>query len=228
MQKDKNLKHQEQEIQFLKEELNQMWRLVISQLEKAKQSLLNNDSELAREVVSLEKRVNAFELKNDSNCENYIALYSPVAVDLRFVLSIMKISITLERIGDFAAGIARHVIDAGCHKTDKKLIEELEMEKMFAVLLGMLSDSFVLLQSESTNTAGKILSKDRAVNEIYGQSFQKITGYLQKNPAEILCGLKLMLLIRKMERIGDHCSNIIEELVFYVEAKVLKHKGKEE
>lgn len=228
MQKDKNLKHQEREIQFLKEELNQMWRLVISQLEKAKQSLLNNDSELAREVVSLEKRVNAFELKNDSNCENYIALYSPVAVDLRLVLSIMKISITLERIGDFAAGIARHVIDEECHQTDKKLVEELEMEKMFSVLLGMLSDSFVLLQSENTHTAGKILSKDQAVNEIYGQSFQKIAGYLQENPAELLCGLKLMLLMRKMERIGDHCSNIIEELVFYVEAKVLKHKDKEE
>ena len=71
------MKHTEREMLALREEVNQMWKLVISQLEKAKQSFLNGDVELAREIVSREKRVNAFELKIDSDCENYIALYSP-------------------------------------------------------------------------------------------------------------------------------------------------------
>ena len=92
------MKQNEIEIQFLKDEINEMWRLVISQVEKAKKSLLNNDVELALEIISLEKRVDAFELKIDSNCEHYIALYSPVAIDLRLVLSIMKISITLNEL----------------------------------------------------------------------------------------------------------------------------------
>ena len=79
-----------------------MWVLVLSQLRNAKSALVNSDSDLARVVISLEKRVNAFELKIDSDCENYIALFSPVAIDLRLVLSILKINKTLERIGDFA------------------------------------------------------------------------------------------------------------------------------
>ncbi|GAB1415518.1 phosphate signaling complex protein PhoU [Paludibacter sp.] len=222
------MKHNEQEIKVLKDEINQMWRLVISQLEKSRQALLNNNVELAFEIVSMEKRVNAFELNIESNCENYIALYSPVAIDLRLVLSIMKISITLERIGDFADGIARHVIERDCSNVDKKLVEELEIEKMFDILINMITDSFVALNSENTKTSGRILAKDEEVNAIYHKSFQRLDEYLQKNPQEILCGLKLMLLIRKMERIGDHCSNIVEEIVFYIEAKVLKHKGKME
>src|SRR5574344_1382647 len=104
------MKHTEREMKLLRDEINEMWRLVLSQLEKAKQSFLHSDIELAREVVSREKRVNAFELKIDSDCENYIALYSPVAIDLRLALSLIKISNTLERIGDFADGVARHVL----------------------------------------------------------------------------------------------------------------------
>jgi len=219
------MKHTEREMQSLKEEINQMWKLVISQLEKARQSFLNNDIELAREIASREKRVDAFELKIDSDCENYIALYSPVAVDLRLILSVIKITNTLERIGDFAVGIARHVIDNDCNQVETALIENLQIEKMFDILINMLSDGFVALESENTKISGKILAKDEEVDEIYDQSLHILTQYLQEKPENSYCGLKLLLLIRKLERIGDHCSNIVEEIVFYVDAKVLKHSG---
>lgn len=222
------MKHNEQEIQLLKDEINQMWKLVISQLEKAKKAFLHNDIELALEIASLEKRVNAFELKIESNCENYIALYGPVAIDLRLVLSIMKISITLERIADYALGIARHIIDKDCGHFDKVMIEELELERMFDVLINMMTDSYVALNSDNSKSSGKILAMDSEINETYHESITKMVEFLLQNPTEIHCGLKLMLLIRKMERIGDHCSNIVEEIVFYIEAKVLKHKGKSE
>lgn len=264
------MKHTEKELQSLKEEVSQMWKLVLSQLEKSRQAFLNGDIELAREIVSREKRVDAFELKIDSDCENYIALYSPVAIDLRLVLSLIKISSTLERIGDFAEGIARHVIDDDCNKISPQLIEELQMDKMFATLILMLSDSFVALESENTKVSGKILAKDDEVDTIYHQSLDILTNYIVENQKQTLTnhkasatlstaspaapsaissptssavphrstprdmtneiffqkvrsGLKLMLLIRKLERIGDHCSNIVEEIVFYVDAKVLKH-----
>lgn len=208
---------------LLREEVNEMWKLVISQLEKAKQAFLHNDLDLAREVISREKRVDALELKIDSDCENYIALYSPVAIDLRLVLSIIKIINTLERIGDFAEGIARHVTDDDCNGTEEQLIEELQLERMFDTLLGMLSDGFVAMESENTKISGKIIGKDEEVDEIYHSSMAILTNYMQNNPEYINCGLKLLLLIRKLERIGDHCSNIVEEIVFYVDAKVLKH-----
>ena len=207
-----------------------MWKLVLSQLEKSRQAFLNSDIELAREIASREKRVDAFELKIDSDCENYIALYSPVAVDLRLVLSLIKISSTLERIGDFAEGIARYVIENDCSKIDPQLIEELQLEKVFDTLISMLSDSFVALESENTRISGKILAKDDEIDTIYHNSLDILTKYIvesdsssQLSAQRVRCSLKLMLLIRKLERIGDHCSNIVEEIVFYVDAKVLKH-----
>jgi phosphate transport system protein len=203
-----------------------MWKLVLSQLEKAKQAYFGHDIEVAREVASREKRVDAFELKIDSDCENYIALYAPVAVDLRLTLSLIKISQTLERIGDFAESIARHVIADDCQEIDPRLLEDLQLERMFDMLIVMLSDCIVALDSENTRISGKILDKDEEIDAIYLNSVDILTVYLQNNPAFIRCGLKTFLLIRKLERIGDHCSNIVEEIVFYVDAKVLKHSGK--
>ena len=219
------MKHTEKELQALKEEVSQMWKLVLSQLEKTKQAFLNNDIEQAREVASREKRVNAFELKIDSDCENYIALYSPVAIDLRLVLSLIKISNTLERIGDFAEGISRHVIEDDCNNIPSQVIEELQLEKMFDTLIFMLSNSYVALESENTRISGKILAKDDEIDTLYHKSFDILTQHMQEAPMFIRNGLKLFLLIRKLERIGDHCSNIVEEIVFYVDAKVLKHGG---
>ena len=241
------MKHTEKELQALKEEVSQMWKLVLSQLEKSKQAFFSNDVEQAREVASREKRVDAFELKIDSDCENYIALYSPVAIDLRLVLSLIKISSTLERIGDFAEGIVRHVIKDDCNKVPSHIIEELQLEKMFDMLISMLSDSYVALESENTKISGKILAKDDEIDTLYHESINILTKFIAENGNwkiekekseqshpilnsplsidKVRCGLKLMLLIRKLERIGDHCSNIVEEIVFYVDAKVLKHEN---
>jgi phosphate transport system protein len=220
--------HAEKELQSLKEEVNEMWKLVLSQLEKSKQALLSGDFELAWEIVSREKRVDAFELKIESDCENYIALYSPVAVDLRLALSLIKIIVTLERIGDFAEAIARHVLDDDCNSIPPHVMEELQIEKMFDTLLAMLSDCFVALEAENTRISGKIAAKDDEIDTLYRNSLSILTTCMERDSTLIHCGLKLLLLIRKLERIGDHCSNIMEEIVFYVDAKVLKHGKRNE
>ena len=216
------MKHTEKELITLKEEVSEMWRLVLSQLEKVKQAFLNNDIEQAREVASREKRVNSFELKIDSDCENYIALYNPVAIDLRLVLSLIKISITLERIADFADGIAKNIIDRGADP-DSNLKEDLQIETMFDAVIEMLSDSYVALDSENTRLSGKILAKDETVDEIYRNAIKILSDAIRDKKIDAENGLKTMLVMRKIERIGDHCSNIVEEIVFYIDAKVLKH-----
>ena len=94
----------ESELMILKKEINEMWSLVRHQLERAGDSVLNLDKELAQQVMICERRVNAFELKIDSDIEEVIALYNPVAIDLRFVLAMLKINSNLERLGDFAEG----------------------------------------------------------------------------------------------------------------------------
>ncbi len=227
----------DKELTALRDEVSEMWRLVLSQLEKAKQSYLTGDLELAREVISREKRVNTFELKIDSDCENYIALFNPVAIDLRLVLSLIKISGTLERIGDFAEGIARHVIEDECGSATAELKEELRIEAMFDAVISMLSDCYVALDTENSRLSGKILLKDKTVDEIYFRAIDILSDYMAEKtgPEEearqktrCVCVLKTMLVIRKIERVGDHCSNIVEEIVFYLDAKVLKHKKNKE
>ena len=217
------MKHTEKELVALKGEVTQMWRLVLSQLEKAKQAFLANDMELAREVVSREKRVDTFELKIDSDCENYIALFSPVAIDLRLVLSLIKISGTLERIGDFAEGIARQVIEDGCYPAIEALKDEIQFDTMFDTVISMLSDSLAMLDSENTKLSGKILAKDEKVDELYRNAIGILAEYVSAHPESAACVLKTLLVVRKVERVGDHCSNIVEEIVFYIDAKVLKH-----
>lgn len=222
------MKHTESELLALREDVGAMWRLVLSQLEKSRQAYLSGDVELAREVASREKRVNTFELKVDSDCENYIALFAPKAVDLRLVLSLIKISGTLERIGDFAEGIARHVIVDGCDAVAAELKEELKLEEMFDTVISMLSDSFVALESENTRLSGRIMQKDEQVDRLYRDAFGVLSDYAASHPEQARCVLETMLVMRKIERVGDHCSNIVEEIVFYIDAKILKHSKSRE
>src|SRR5258708_39367663 len=102
----------ENEITAVKKELISMWILVQSQLNKAKEAMVQFDKDLAREILVKEKRVNSFELKIDRDCENIFALHCPVAIDLRFLLAALKINTNLERIGDIAAGVARYVVES--------------------------------------------------------------------------------------------------------------------
>ena len=97
----------ESELVLLKKEVDEMWTLVYNQLERAADAVLTSDRELAQQVCVCERRVNAFELKIDSDVEDIIALYTPVAIDLRFVLAMLKINTNLERLGDFAESVAR-------------------------------------------------------------------------------------------------------------------------
>ena len=222
------MRHTEKELQALRESLSEMWRLVLSQLEKSKQAYLLADEDLAREVLSREKRVDTFELMIDNDCENFIALFSPVAVDLRLVLSLIKISGTLERIGDFAEGIARHVISDGCGISSGALKEELQPEIMFNEVISMLRDSFIAFESENTKLAGRIMQKDEAVDSFFRNAINLLAEYMEKHPSHARCVLETLLVLRKLERIGDHCSNIVEEIVFYIDAKILKHSKNKE
>ena len=101
----------ESELVLLKKEIDEMWTLVYNQLDRAGEAVLTFDRELAQQVLVRERRVNALELKIDSDVEDIIALYNPVAIDLRFVLAMLKINTNLERLGDFAEGIARFVLN---------------------------------------------------------------------------------------------------------------------
>lgn len=218
----------ESELELLKKEVNEMWTLVYNQLDRSGEAVLTFDKELAGQVRVRERRVNAFELKIDSDIEDVIALYSPVGIDLRFVLAMLKINSNLERLGDFAEGIVRFVIDSDEPVLDSGLLKRLRLEEMVAEVLSMLEVSKRALNEESMELAATVFAKDNLVDEINAQVTNVLSGYIKEHPESLLTCLNLVSVFRKLERAGDHITNIAEEIVFYIDAKVLKHSGKTE
>ena len=99
---------------------------------------------------------------------------------------------------------------------------------MFDTVISMLSESFVALESENTRLTGKILAQDATIDTIYHNAINILADFIQKDPSRAVCALQTLLVLRKIERMGDHCSNIVEEIVFYIDAKILKHRKSQE
>ncbi|MEG0949389.1 MAG: phosphate signaling complex protein PhoU [Bacteroidales bacterium] len=220
------MKYIEQELLHLKNKVVDMWDLTFSQVEKAGEALLMGDLVIAKEVTMRERIVNAVDLKIDSECENIIALYAPVAIDLRFVLAMMRISNDLERIADFCEAIALYVLKNEPGKPQKDLMEIIHLKEMIDVVKQMLESGRKALEEESSFEAIRVFDMDQQVDEYNIQSVDLLAGYLKTHPAIGKDCLLLYGVVRRLERLGDHCTNLAEELIFYLDAKVLKHKDK--
>ncbi|MBK7852014.1 MAG: phosphate signaling complex protein PhoU [Bacteroidetes bacterium] len=214
--------HLDVELKRLKDEKVEMFDLVISQLRKAKSAFLNMDNALAREVNFNEKRVNALELKIDKDCENIFALFNPVAIDLRFVLAVLKINSNLERIGDIADGISRYVMETET-PFDSELLKVTRLEEMYDVAIEMLTDVQRAFDAEDAKLSRGVFKKDDILDEINGNANTVIEEYIKSHPDKISQALHIVSTIRKLERTGDQTKNIAEEIIFFLEAKVLKH-----
>ena len=217
------VKFVENELLAIKEEVNDMWLLVHQQLENAFNALRNNDDDLANSVASREKRVNAFELKIDSDIEDFIALFNPVAVDLRFALAMLKINNNLERIGDYADSIARFVARNNLTEEDKQLFNVLEMKEMYDQVLHMFSTTHKALENSDASLAKSVIDKDDLLDSLNQKALDKLAEYAKNNPSAIRFCLEIAAILRKLERTGDHIINLAEETVFYIDAEVLKH-----
>lgn len=215
--------HLEPELERLKQDLIEMLQLVTAQFVKCKEATFNADADLAQEVISKEKRVNSLELSIDKRCENILALYNPVATDLRFILASYKVANDLERMGDNAESIAYFLFDV-MEKAEDEMIEKFQLNMMFDVAISMLSDMEKAIENEDTKLARKIFKKDDFLNENNRNAAKIAAELIEKYPSKIKLILKLVSIIRKLERVGDLTKNIGEEVIFHIEAKVLKHK----
>ncbi|RYD78178.1 MAG: phosphate signaling complex protein PhoU, partial [Sphingobacteriales bacterium] len=204
---------------------SKMMNMVKNQLLKGKEALITSNKELALEVMHNEKRVNGYELLIDTDCENVIARFSPVAIDLRFVLATLKINYHLERIGDNADGIARNVLDLQA-QWNEELLQSLELVKAFDTATIMLQHIIDSYANEDSSLARKVFEMDKTIDDITDRAIVKIADFLKQNNNNIEKDLYLLLIHRKLERVGDLMKNMAEEIIFYVEAKVLKHKTK--
>jgi phosphate transport system protein len=211
------------ELGFLKTEVINMWNLVRSQMIKARTSMVTFDKDLSREVVLKERRVNGTELKIDRDCENIFALLTPVAVDLRFVLAVLKINSNLERIGDIAEGVAKYIISAE-NAFKEELLEAANAIEMYDEAIIILEDTLAAFENEDTLLARRVFEKDEYLDSINQKANGLLENYLKDHPEDLRQAFDILSIIRKLERVGDQSKNISEEIIFYLEAKVLKHK----
>lgn len=214
----------EPELQALKENLQDMLSMVKEQMEKCMQSIENRDKDIALQVLDDEKKINIQELAIDRDCENILALFTPVATDLRLVLATLKIANELERIGDSAKSLAK-VLNSNLSKKEYKWIAQLNIYSMLEVLVAMLKEMGNALRKENTKPALKALKKDEILNDFFKKGVKTAAELILKNPDEAKEILMLLFMVRNLERSGDLTKNIAEEIVFQIEARVVKHKG---
>ena len=215
--------HLDNEITSLKNNLIEMFLLVQKQLRKSVHALHTLDKNLAREVLVNERRVNAEELKIDKDCENFVALFNPVAIDLRFVFAAFKINSHLESIGDSAKGISKFVLEMDT-QFDDQLLKEIQIERMYELVNNMIEDNINSLRNDDTTQARLVFSTDVEVDAINRKATSVVANHLAKGNTNAVPLLNLISIIRRIERVGDLTSNIAEEIIFYLEAKVLKHE----
>jgi phosphate transport system protein len=162
------------------------------------------------------------DLKIDRDCERFIALHNPVASDLRFVLALRKINFDLERIGDHAYGISSYIVEVDT-PVNQEVLDKLSFEEMYEAALSMLDDIRDAYKQGNAKKARKVFKKDKTLNKINLNAFGIIAEEVKKDPNLIEQYLLLFSVVKKVERVGDLITNIAEEIIFYLEAEVLKH-----
>lgn len=219
------MEHLQVELDTLRQELSQMLDLVLAQTKRAERAFLSNERAAVKEIAATEKLVNATELQIDSRCETILALFTPVAVDLRFVLSALKINVNLERIGDLADGVGRTVVHSK-DSFDKNLLEKAGAYEAFKALLEMFDALIEAYEKEDTLLARDIFAKDKILDDIVNKGVRSVEDYLMGNTANLSQAIQLLSVMKMIERVGDHLKNVAEEIIFYAEARVLKHSTK--
>ena len=211
----------EKEISNLKSSLLTMFLLVEGQWEKGANAIVNYDQDIAEEISSSENRINAQELKIDSDCENIIALHAPVAVDLRFILSARKINHALEHIADIAESIAKYVADHNV-PYNKEIMTKTCIVEMLEIFNAMMDCVVEAFENEDPSIARRVFKKDKLINKINSDSPQIIIDNINNYDKNML--LYLLSSIRKIERAADSLKKIAEEIIYHLEANIVKHK----
>ncbi len=214
--------HFQRELETLKESLLKMAALVEEAIQDAIESLVKRDSELAKKTFEGEDQINAMEITIDDMCLKLLALRQPMAVDLRFITSAMKIVTDLERMGDQAVNIAERAVSLNQEPQLKPYIDIPRMAEIAQSMVKDVLDSFVKGDSK---LARSVCERDDVVDGLNDQVFRELLTYMISDPKTITRAVHLMIVSRCLERIADHATNIAEDVIFMVDARVIKHRA---
>ena len=216
--------HFQKELETLKDNLLLMATLVEEALRNSAQSLVQRDSNLAQKTFEGEDRINKLEIAIDDMCLKLLALRQPMAVDLRFITSAMKIVTDLERMGDQAVNIAERAVSLNQEPQLKPYIDIPRMAEIVQTMVKDVLDAFV---NGDSKLARSVCERDDIVDGLNDQVFRELLTFMIADPKTITRAVHLMIVCRCLERIADHATNIAEDVIFMVEARVIKHHADE-
>ncbi len=215
------MKHTDQFYISLKTEIAKMCSSVKSMIDSSITSLVNMDSNLALKVKEDDSIIDRLELEIEDTCLKILALYEPKALDLRFIITALRIIIDLERIGDLCGNISNQVLKLNNVKPLKPYID---LPKMAKSIMDMLQEAIDSYFNKDTALAYNIISKDDYIDQLNDQIIRELLKLIKEEPEKIECAQSLMIISKNYERIADHITNIAELVVFMATGKIIKHK----
>ncbi len=213
-----------EEFDTFKTRLLEMGGLAEDRVRAAIRALVERDPVTVEQIASGDQPINRLQVEIDGRGFLLLALYQPVATDLRAIMAALKINTDLERIGDLAVNIAEAALRYFTHPPVKPLID---IPRMAAIAEGMLRDSLDSFVRQDPALAQDVLGRDDALDNLKTQVFRELLTYMLQDPSTIEPALDLVLVSRHLERIGDHATNIAEEVIFMVSARDVRHRAAE-
>ena len=220
---DRPVRHFQEELDAMQSRLLEMGGLAEERVRAAIEGLSSRDTGLIERVMHGDEPVNRLHIEVDERCFRLLALHQPMATDLRAIVAAVKINSDLERVGDLAVNIAEAATRYVTHPPVKKLID---IPKMAALAQAMLRDALDAYVKRDIGLAQQVLNEDDQLDGLKTQVFRELLTYMLQDPATIEPALDLILVSRHLERIGDHATNIGEDVIFMVSALDVRHAGR--
>jgi len=217
---DRVVPHFQEELEALQSRLLEMGGLAEERVRACIDALESRDLGVVAQVMGGDEPINQLHIEVDNRCFRLLALYQPMATDLRAIVSAVKINTDLERVGDLAVNIAEAAQRYTTHPPVKKLID---IPTMGTIAQSMLRDALDAYVRRDTELAHAVLNADDQLDALKTQVFRDLLTYMLKDPATVEPALDLILISRHLERIGDHATNIAEDVIFMVSAQDVRH-----
>jgi phosphate transport system protein len=213
------------ELNMLKEKVLTLGSMVETAIHDSVRSLVERDSDIARDVIKKDHLVNALEVKIDEECVRLIALRQPMAGDLRFITTTMKITTDLERMGDLAVNIAERALELN---EEPQLKPFKNIPKMAEITEGMVRDTLDAFVKGCSKLPYEVISRDDEVDELTVTNFNELLSLMLKDPRIIPLAVKRTYVAKYLERIADHATNIAEMIIYFCKGKMIRHTTTDE
>lgn len=216
------MRHFQQELETLKAKLLEMSALVENAIYRSVQCVVEKNEELAKQVLTNETRINELEIEIDEMAVSLLALQQPMASDLRLITAAIKINNDLERMGDLSVSIAQRAITLIREPVVRPMIDIPHIAGLVQSMVRKALDAFVNRDAE---LARSVLASDDAVDRLRTASYHELVSYMEQAPENIVQSLELLAVVRNLERIADHSTNIAEDVLFFVKGVDVRHRN---